>query len=75
MNAAIEQTEAQATQLDRIVDVFQVDAQADAPLRAADPVAVADTPRVPTPSPRLKAASRTYLSQGNAAIDADWNEF
>ena len=75
MNAAIEQTEAQATQLDRIVDVFQVDAQADAPLRAADPVAVADTPRVPTPGPRLKAASRTYLSQGNAAIDADWNEF
>ena len=75
MNAAIEQTEAQATQLDRIVDVFQVDAQVDAPLRAADPVAVADTPRVPTPGPRLKAASRTYLSQGNAAIDADWNEF
>ena len=75
MNAAIEQTEAQATQLDRIVDVFQVDAQVDAPLRAADPVAVADTPPAPRPGPRLKAASRTYLSQGNAAIDADWNEF
>ena len=75
MNAAIEQTEAQATQLDRIVDVFQVEAQADAPLRAADPLAVAETPRTPAPSSRLKAASRAYLSQGNAAIDADWNEF
>ena len=38
-------------------------------------LAVAETPRTPAPSSRLKAASRAYLSQGNAAIDADWNEF
>ena len=75
MNAAIEQTEAQATQLDCIVDVFQVEARADSTHRAADPAAVADRSRAPTPAPRLKSASRTYLSQGNAAIEADWSEF
>ena len=75
MNAAIEQTEAQATQLDQIVEVFRVDEQADASPRTTDRAAVAEMPLAPKPTSRLKAASRTYLSQGNAAIDADWNEF
>ncbi len=75
MNAAIEQTEAQATQLDQIVEVFRVEDPADASPRTGDRAAVAELPPAPRPTSRLKAASRTYLSQGNAAIDADWNEF
>jgi methyl-accepting chemotaxis protein len=55
-NAAIEQTESQAGELDRIVDIFTV-AEASAPAAA-------------------KAGARqVYLSQGNAAISTDWNEF
>ncbi|MDB5541526.1 MAG: methyl-accepting chemotaxis protein, partial [Devosia sp.] len=56
-NAAIEQTESQANELDRIVDVFTV-----AEASAAPPASKA-------------GARRVYLSQGNAAISADWNEF
>ncbi|HEV2518868.1 MAG TPA: methyl-accepting chemotaxis protein [Devosia sp.] len=56
-NAAIEQTESQAGELDRIVDVFTV-AEAGA------------APAVPR-----RAARQVYLSQGNAAISTDWNEF
>ncbi len=56
-NAAIEQTESQAGELDRIVDIFTV---AEV---SAVPVATKSTAR------------RVYLSQGNAAIKADWSEF
>src|SRR6185312_8676589 len=67
-NAAIEQTEAQASELDRIVEVFTV--------------ADAAEPR-PKPMPkdgkgikqRVKSAARSYLSDGNAAVDKDWSEF
>jgi methyl-accepting chemotaxis protein len=67
-NAAIEQTEAQAAELDRIVDIFTI----------ADPAQ-----RAPKPMPRdskgvkerVKSAARSYLSEGNAAIDKDWEEF
>jgi methyl-accepting chemotaxis protein len=55
-NAAIEQTESQAGELDRIVDIFTV-AEASA-----------------APATRM-GARRAYLSQGNAAISTDWNEF
>jgi methyl-accepting chemotaxis protein len=80
-NAAIEQTEAQASELDRIVAIFTVD---DAPAR--QPVIVRPEP-VPAPAPAAKAkplkavteritrAARTYLSNGNAAIDSEWAEF
>jgi methyl-accepting chemotaxis protein len=68
INAAIEQTEAQATELDRIVDVFAVDR---APARMQAPA-----PAAPIRSQgKIKSAARSYLSQGNAAIDQDWNEF
>jgi len=56
-NAAIEQTESQAGELDRIVDIFTV----------------AETGTAPA-APR-SAARQVYLSQGNAAISTDWNEF
>ncbi|WP_421762089.1 methyl-accepting chemotaxis protein [Devosia sp.] len=61
-NAAIEQTEAQANELDRVVATFTV---------AERPVA-----RTPAASaPRVKSAARAYLSSGNAAVSTDWNEF
>jgi len=67
INAAIEQTEAQATALDGIVDIFAVgharSGSKAVPAREA-PI-----------SARRAPAARAYLSQGNAAIDRDWNEF
>ncbi len=65
-NAAIEQTEAQASELDRIVEIFTLNEEA--PTRAKSHAPVASRPAA---SP----AARTYLSSGNAAIDKDWNEF
>jgi methyl-accepting chemotaxis protein len=58
-NAAIEQTEAQAVELDGIVDTFTLPAPVEAPRREA---------QEPRPA-------RTYRSNGNAALDADWAEF
>jgi methyl-accepting chemotaxis protein len=68
-NAAIEQTEAQASELDQIVAVFTTGgAAAVAPVtRAAAPVRPA--------TPAVRKAAKAYLSQGNAAISTDWNEF
>jgi len=67
-NAAIEQTESQAAELDRIIDVFTVADTSD------HAVAPATRPSRPSPD-RVKAAARSYLSQGSAAIDKDWSEF
>jgi methyl-accepting chemotaxis protein len=70
-NAAIEQTEGQARELDQIVAVFTtLDKEPVSTMR----------PKMQQASPAPKPAStrqaaRTYLSQGNAAISADWNEF
>ena len=73
INAAIEQTEAQAGDLDGIVDGFTVrDEQAAAP--APQPV--------PAPAKgarglqeRVRSAARSYLQRGNAAVEAEWSEF
>jgi len=66
-NAAIEQTEGQASALDQLVDVFTVgSASAAPPVRRAP---------VRAPQGDKRAAAKTYLSRGNAAISADWNEF
>ena len=74
MNASIEQTEAQAAQLDRIVDIFALEERAAPPERLASPVkAIAEGAR--GLQARLSSAARSYLSKGNAALDADWNEF
>ncbi len=64
-NAAIEQTEGQASELDRVVDIFRLDG-----VFVARPAA----PRT-TPAAAPKAAAKRYLSQGNAAISEDWSEF
>ena len=66
-NAAIEQTEGQAGELDRIVDVFRVDTGAAAP----SPRRVAARPAA---GPGANAARRAH-NVGNAAVAPDWNEF
>ncbi|ODT82284.1 MAG: hypothetical protein ABS76_08525 [Pelagibacterium sp. SCN 64-44] len=67
-NAAIEQTEAQASELDRIVAVFKTEVGGQtAP--AASPSATGAVVS------RSRQAAKTYLSQGNAALAADWSEF
>lgn len=80
MNASIEQTEAQATKLDGIVEIFATSSHgtsntANAP---ASSVKVPDAD-VATGArglqDRLKKATKSYLSQGNAALDSDWSEF
>ena len=66
-NAAIEQTEAQAAELDRIVDVFHIEDGAKAP---------APMPKdIKGIQQRVKTAAKSYLSHGNAAVDKDWAEF
>ena len=65
-NAAIEQTEAQAAELDRIVDVFTIETGG----KVAAPLA---PPRLETE--KMRSATRSYLSQGNSALASDWSEF
>ncbi|MEO6014900.1 MAG: methyl-accepting chemotaxis protein [Devosia sp.] len=63
-NAAIEQTEAQATELDKVVEVFRLSGQ---PREVVAP---------PKPKSRPAVSSnpaRVHLTQGNAALD--WTEF
>jgi methyl-accepting chemotaxis protein len=68
-NAAIEQTEAQAAELDRIVDIFTLtdgSSRTSAPM-PKDARGIKD---------RVKTAAKSYLAtEGNAAIDKDWAEF
>ena len=75
-NAAIEQTEAQATELDHIVEVFTID---ETPARPAAPVKAAPPPAaqggIRGMLDKLKAVAGSYLRRGNAAVDQDWNEF
>ncbi|WIY52492.1 methyl-accepting chemotaxis protein [Devosia sp. YIM 151766] len=63
-NAAIEQTEAQASELDRIVDVFTVEGMERAP-----------TESVHGQQQALRAAAPQLRAQGNAALAHDWDEF
>jgi methyl-accepting chemotaxis protein len=73
-NAAIEQTEAQATELDRIVAVFSMEDD----VKSTSPERRRPAPlnsRGMKPAQKLKQASAAYLSDGNAAISKDWSEF
>jgi methyl-accepting chemotaxis protein len=71
-NAAIEQTEAQAGELDRVVDIFTLDDQQSRASTATPALA-----RRPSPPARaaVQKASQAYLSRGNAAVSTDWDEF
>ncbi len=78
INASIEQTEAQATELDRIVDIFAI--SETAPTQRQIRPELAPAARTFADGARglqdkLKTAARSYLSHGNAAVDKDWNEF
>jgi methyl-accepting chemotaxis protein len=84
-NAAIEQTEAQANELDRIIEVFRLDQQGDD--------AVLTEMRVVSPAAsgimglhdKVKQAAKTYFiggggvarrsTDGSAARDVSWEEF
>jgi methyl-accepting chemotaxis protein len=74
-NAAIEQTEAQAVELDGIVDIFTVEEE---PAQSRKSPAVSAPPhkgRLRAVADRVATAAKSYLSHGNAAVDADWAEF
>jgi methyl-accepting chemotaxis protein len=70
-NAAIEQTEAQASELDRIVEVFRINQQ-EAPARFERAPVRPATARGLQQRLASATASRTH---GNAAVAVDWNEF
>jgi methyl-accepting chemotaxis protein len=72
-NAAIEQTEAQASELDKVVDIFTIDAEDDE--LSTPPQAQNRSRSAPQQSDRTRNAARTYLSQGNAALASEWSEF
>lgn len=76
-NAAIEQTEARAVELDRIVEVFKVSAEhrGSSAIRNYDTVAHLSRVKSVAPSPRDRG--RQTFSQGNTALKQaeDWSEF
>jgi methyl-accepting chemotaxis protein len=69
-NAAIEQTEAQARELDRVVDVFTLEQRAEPKRPETAPAA-----GIKGLQQRVKAAAASYLSHGNTALKDDWTEF
>ena len=73
-NAAIEQTEGQANELDEIVDIFSIADGSIAPVQKTRTEKAVATVR-PEPAQQRKAAAKTYLTQGNAALKEDWTEF
>jgi len=82
-NAAIEQTESQAAELDRIVDVFvtQNGGQRRLPVGANNEVPKELPPEngIKDIQKRATTAAKSYLSQGNAAVavsaDEEWQQF
>jgi len=75
INASIEQTESQASELDRIVDVFSL---ADTGLGRGKREAAAPVERPASlrgMQQKVKQAAQSYLSRGNAAIKQEWSEF
>lgn len=75
-NAAIEQTETQAADLDRIVEVFKLK-EGIVKKVAPAPKAAKEQPAedVKALQERAAAATKYNLTEGNAAIDKDWSEF
>ncbi|MBF0680019.1 MAG: cache domain-containing protein [Devosia sp.] len=75
VNASIEQTEAQASELDLVVDVFTLDASGAARMEVAAKPAPAKKPGPVRAIQQKAKAAAAYLTQGNAAIKQDWSEF
>ncbi len=81
-NAAIEQTDNQVGELDRIIDVFKVsgdtklsgNVNAPASFSASTPSAMS-MPPVKQLQAKVQSAAQSYLSEGSAAVDSEWDEF
>jgi methyl-accepting chemotaxis protein len=73
-NAAIEQTEGQANELDRIVEVFVLDAVPHA-TRSETLHSGAAPKGIKALQAKVKSAAKSYLSHGNAAVQQEWSEF
>jgi len=79
-NASIERTEEQASELDRIVEVFTI-INTDAPVRTTSAPKAASqnfSRGIKGLQERVKTAAKSYLSHGNTAVatqDKDWEEF
>ncbi|MHB1103784.1 MAG: methyl-accepting chemotaxis protein [Devosia sp.] len=75
-NAAIEQTEGQANELDRIVEVFVVDGAVRGRPQSEPMSETAASPKgIKGLQAKVKSAAKSYLSNGNAALKEDWSEF
>lgn len=71
-NASIERTEEQASELDRIVEVFTlVEPAPRLPVRAPVPPARG----IRGLQQRVREAAKSYLTTGSVAVDKDWEEF
>jgi methyl-accepting chemotaxis protein len=70
-NAAIEQTEAQAADLDRVVDSFTIQPGGQRTQAASRPVAPPAGARAL--QDKVKQAAKSYLTQGNTAVKEDWS--
>lgn len=77
INASIEQTEAQASELDRVVDIFTLHSGKAHQPKPREPATAQRTPVDGNRSlqQKVKAAASSYLSHGNTAIKGDWSEF
>jgi methyl-accepting chemotaxis protein len=78
INASIEQTEAQASDLDRVVDIFSLSEGGQARPAVKSAPALAKAPvkgGVKAMQDRVKQAAKSYLTRGATAVDPDWNEF
>ena len=74
-NAAIEQTEAQASELDRVVDIFTIEEGGHAATGTASSSARGTSMPGRGVVDKVRSAARSYLAQGNAAVATDWSEF
>jgi len=75
-NAAIEQTEAQASELDKVVAIFTIGDRPAARAPAVSPAAVPPAKGIRGLQDKIKAAAKSYLSHGNTAVKTDdWSEF
>ncbi len=72
-NAAIEQTEAQASELDNIVAVFTISDSGSVSSVRPEPAEAKSG--IKGLQKKVATAAKSYLSSGNAAVDKDWSEF
>ncbi|MCF6326460.1 MAG: methyl-accepting chemotaxis protein [Devosiaceae bacterium] len=73
-NAAIEQTDNQVDELDRIVDVFKLGDNAGQRSSALSPQR-APRQGIKQIQAKVSKAAKSYLSEGSAAVDSEWDEF